>query len=158
VTPKGIIIVDYSPRFGRELVKMWRESFERAVGVTDPHTLEEQLQYLDQHLVPENRVDVVLEESTSKVIGFMASTIDTISQLYLHVDHQNRGIGSMLLDIAKRQSSGRLRLFTFKVNTKAQRFYERHGFRILRFGFEKEWGLGDIEYEWLTSDLETKAC
>jgi ribosomal protein S18 acetylase RimI-like enzyme len=54
----------------------------------------------------------------------------------------------MLVNIAKEQSCGRLRLFTFAVNKNAQRFYERHGFKIVGGGFEEAWQLDDIEYEW----------
>lgn len=147
-------IVEYSHRYGRELVKMWRDSFERAVGVANLHPFDEQLQFLEERLATEYRVVVVLERSTSKVVGFMASTPDTISQLYMHVDHQNQGIGSVLMNLAKRQSGGRLRLFTFRKNENVQRFYKRHGFRIVRFGFENELGLEDIEYEWCESEVE----
>lgn len=152
-----IDIVEYSRKYGRELVKMWRDSFEKAVGVVGAHPFDEQLHFLDEKLVIENRVVVVLERSTSKVIGFMASTPDTISQIYLHVDHQNQGIGSVLMNLAKRQSNGRLRLFTFKANTNAQRFYKRHGFKIIKSGFENELGLEDIEYEWFALETDRAA-
>ena len=46
------------------------------------------------------------------------------------------------------ESGGSLRLFTFKSNSKAQRFYERHGFKIIGRGFEELWQLEDIEYQW----------
>jgi len=147
-----VVIVDYNREHGPELVRMWRRSFEQAVGVFDYHTFEEQLRFLEDKLVHENHVRVVVEESSSKIIGFMASTPVSISQLYVHVDHQNQGIGSALLEIAKRESAGRLRLFTFKTNQHAQRFYERHGFRIVGYGFEEQWQLEDIEYEW-SADL-----
>ena len=151
MTPQEVVIVDYSPDCGRELVAMWRESFERAVGVTDPHPLEEQLPYLEEKVLPENQVLVVLEKSTSAVIGFMASTPERIAQLYVHVNYQNRGIGSTLVNLAKQRSGGRLRLFTFKANKPAQRFYERHGFKMIGQGFEEEWQLEDLEYAWSAS-------
>jgi ribosomal protein S18 acetylase RimI-like enzyme len=150
-----IVIVEYSPEHGPELVKMWRDSFEQAVGVIDPHTLDEQLQYLEKKVVPESRVLVVLGKPALTVIAFMASTSENIFQLYVHVKHQNRGIGSMLVNIAKQNSNGRLRLFTFKANKAARRFYERHGFKALRRGFEKEWQLEDIEYEWSGTQAAT---
>lgn len=156
--PIELELDDYSSIYGVELVKMWRNSFEKAVGVIDPHTLNEQLAYLEGKLVSENHVTVVLDKATSTVVGFLASTPDTITQLYIHIDYQNLGIGSILIELAKSQSRGLLRLFTFKANKNAQRFYERHGFRIVGYGFEKEWGLEDIEYEWAASDAETKAC
>src|SRR6185369_6705027 len=107
---EGIEIVDYSPHYGPELVRMWRASFEHGVGITDPHPLEDQLHTLEQKIVPENRVLLVLDKTTSAVIGFLAYTAETVSNLYVHIDHQNKGIGSMLLDIAKSDSVGVLRL------------------------------------------------
>ena len=151
MTEQEIVIVDYAPEHGLELVRMWRASFEQALGIVDPHPLPEQLRYLQEKVIPDNQVLVVLDERRSSVIGFMASTPETISQLYVHVDYQNRGIGSRLVNIAKEHSRGRLRLFTFKANESAQRFYERHGFRVIGAGFEKEWELEDVEYEWSIS-------
>lgn len=144
----GIKIVDYSPHYAPELVQMLRASFEQGVGITDPHPLEDQLRALEEKVVPRNRVLLVLDTGTSAVIGFLAYTSETVSDLYVHIDYQNKGIGSMLLDIAKNNSSGVLRLFTFEKNTRAQQFYERHGFKIIRRGFEEFWQLADIEYEW----------
>ena len=33
-------------------------------------------------------------------------------------------------------------------NSGAPAFYERNGFRPVAFGFEPEWGLDDVRYEW----------
>jgi len=143
-----MIIANYLPRHGPELVAMWRESFELAVGVIDCHPLDEQLRYLEEKVVPENEVLVVLDEGTGAVIGFMASTHETISQLYVHVNYQRRGIGSLLVNIAKEHSGGLLRLFVFQANQHAQQFYEQHGFKVKSKGFVEEWQLADIGYEW----------
>jgi ribosomal protein S18 acetylase RimI-like enzyme len=148
-------IVDYTPEYGRELVRMWRDSFEQAVGVVDPHPLAAQLRYLEETVVSENQVQVVLDKGGAGVIGFMASTPEKISQLYVHVSHQHKGIGSMLVNLAKQRSRGRLRLFTFRVNKGAQRFYERHGFKVIGHGFEESWQLEDLEYEWLAAEAAT---
>jgi ribosomal protein S18 acetylase RimI-like enzyme len=152
-----IVIVEYLPEYGRELVQMWRDSFERAVGIHDPHTFEEQLRFVEQELVQSNSVAIVLEKGTGKVVGFLAATTDMISQLYVHVDHQSKGIGSMLVNLAKENSNGRLRLFTFECNKNAQRFYERHGFEIAARGFEKSWQLADIEYLWCAASSNRSA-
>lgn len=148
-----ILIVDYSSSHRDELVRMWRASFERAVGVIDPHPIEEQLKYFEEQVLPENRILVVLDKNASTIIGFMASTPEKISQLYIHINHQQRGIGSLLVNLAKQNSVGRLRLYTFDANKKAQRFYERHGFKIIGRGFEQAWQLDDLEYEW-RADVE----
>lgn len=141
-------IVDYNHEYGPELVRMWRDSFEQAIGIVDPHPLDQQLRYLEEKVVPENQVLMVLGKDGAGIVAFMASTPETISQLYVHAGHQNEGIGSMLVNIAKQQSHGRLRLFTFRVNERAQRFYERHGFKVVGRGFEENWQLEDVEYEW----------
>ncbi len=144
----AIELTEYQPAYRNELVGMWRRSFEAAVGVTDPHPIAEQRKYFDEKLVLENSVVMVRDFTTSRVIAFMASTRERISQLFVHVDCQGQGIGTMLLDLAKRESTGVLRLFTFQVNRKACAFYERHGFKAVRYGFEEEWRLADVEYEW----------
>jgi len=50
-TEHGISIVEYSSRYGPELVKMWRASFEQAVGIKDPHPLDDQLRALEEKKV-----------------------------------------------------------------------------------------------------------
>ena len=42
MTAAAIEMVDYHDAVLDELVLMWRASFERGVGITDPHPLEEQ--------------------------------------------------------------------------------------------------------------------
>jgi len=144
-----IRVVEYSPDFGPRVVAMWRAAFERAVGVTDPHPIEEQLAYLESAVVPRNRVVVALDDATSEVVAFLAANATQIAQLYVRVDRQRRGIGAMLLSLAKERSGGTLRLFTFQANTGARRFYEAHGFLVVGRGLEPEWNLPDLEYEWV---------
>jgi ribosomal protein S18 acetylase RimI-like enzyme len=98
----------------------------------------------------------VLEKGGGKVVGFLAATAEKISQLYVHVAYQNKGIGSMLVNLAKQNSNGSLRLFTFERNKNAQRFYEKHGFKLVARGFEKSWQLEDIEYQWSATGSATE--
>ncbi|MHC4340700.1 MAG: GNAT family N-acetyltransferase [Planctomycetota bacterium] len=146
--PSGFRFVDYRPEYGKAVVEMWRASFEHAVGVVDPHPIEEQLAYLEGKIMESHRVLVALDEGSSEVVGFLAANQERIDQLYVHVDYQGQGIGSSLLRHAKEQSNGRLRLFTFEANVGAQRFYERRDFKVIARGFEESWQLPDIEYEW----------
>jgi GNAT superfamily N-acetyltransferase len=125
---------------------MWRASFEWAVGVTDPHPVQEQTAYLLDHVVPSHRVVVALDDSG--LVGFMASTEDSVGQLYVRVDRVGRGIGSGLLHLAKQQSSGNLWLYTFARNNRALAFYTRHGFAEVAHGFEPTWQLEDVRMEW----------
>ena len=129
-----------------ELILMWRASFEAGVGVTDPHPIAEQTAFLLDHVVPSHRV--VVAADGSGIAGFLAATDESVGQLYVRVDRIGAGIGSMLLERAKRESSGRLWLYTFARNHGALAFYARHGFVEVARGFEPSWQLEDVRMEW----------
>lgn len=139
-------LVPFRVELADELVALWRASFERGVGVIDPHPLSDQRAYLLSEVVPHNSVRVALAGGC--VIGFVAASVDRLAQLYVHIDYQGRGVGTLLLDWAKAQSAGRLSLFTFTRNTRACAFYEHNGFVATARGFEPDWQLEDVRYEW----------
>ena len=139
-------IADYAPHQADELVRLWRESFEHGVGVTDPHPLDEQRAYFESAVLPAHRVRVALRDG--RLVGFMAANERSVGQLYVRVGETGQGIGAALIGLAQAQSAGSLWLFTFARNTRACRFYERHGFVAVARGFEPHWALEDIRYEW----------
>lgn len=140
-------IVEFSPDQTDELVAMWRASFEHGVGITDPHPIEEQRDFLLNELAPNHEIRVAL--ANGQIAGFIAASPESISALYVHVDHLGRGIGTQLLEWAKNRSEdGKLWLHTFESNLVAQRFYEKNGFTLIERGFEEHWQLADIKYEW----------
>jgi GNAT superfamily N-acetyltransferase len=59
--------------------------------------------------------------------GVIAFRDDWIEQLYVLPEAQGRGVGTELLDVAKRASK-RLQLWTFQRNAQARRFYQARGF------------------------------
>jgi GNAT superfamily N-acetyltransferase len=82
--------------------------------------------------------------------GFIGLREDLVTHLYVEPSAQNRGIGTALLDHAKSLRPDRLELWVFQKNDGARRFYERHGFRLVRLthgadNMEKE---PDALYEW----------
>ena len=129
-----------------ELVRMWRESFEHGVGVRDPHPIEDQAAYFTGKVLPEYTVRVAM--GGAAIVGFSATTPESIGQLYVRVADIGRGIGSRLVELAKAESAGSLWLYTFARNAAARRFYERHGFVAVEFGFELSWKLEDVRYRW----------
>jgi putative acetyltransferase len=68
-------------------------------------------------------------EENDKVIGFMSLLENHIGGLFVHPDYQGQGIGSQLIDHAKRLHPV-LSLDVFKQNTKSRRFYEKCGFKV----------------------------
>jgi len=81
--------------------------------------------------------------------GFLAIAGDFVDQLFVDPERQRGGVGSALLEQAKRLSPTGLRLFTFQSNANARAFYEKHGFAAVKFGVspppESE---PDVEYRW----------
>ncbi len=140
-------VSDFEPQQTRDLMLMWRASFEQGVGVVDPHPVEEQIEYFEQKVRPCCAVRVA--HRRDELVGFIASNAESVSQLYVRVQNIGQGIGTQLLGLAKTESSGRLWLFTFASNLRARRFYERNGFVDVAHGFEPMWQLEDVRFEWV---------
>lgn len=94
--------------------------------------------------------DEVWIAEQGEVVGFLGLNGDEVSHLYVDPARQGQGIGTALLDHAKRLRPERLELWVFQRNEGARRFYERHDFELVRLtdgagNMEKE---PDALYEW----------
>jgi GNAT superfamily N-acetyltransferase len=106
------------------------------------------------------RAEIWVEEHGGHVVGFVGLREDEVSHLYVEPGQQGRGIGTGLLDHAKSLRPDRLELWVFQKNDGARRFYERHGFRLVRLtdgadNMEKE---PDALYEWRPSPVPAGAA
>jgi ribosomal protein S18 acetylase RimI-like enzyme len=92
----------------------------------------------------------VAETTRKAIAGLLVIDADWVDQLYVDPALTGRGIGSQLLELAKRRRPEVLRLWVFASNTGAQRFYLRHGFvEIERSdGSGNEERAPDIQYAW----------
>jgi GNAT superfamily N-acetyltransferase len=96
------------------------------------------------------RAEIWVAEKQGQVVGFAGVSDDELTHLYTDPPAQNRGFGTALLDHAKSLRPERLELWVFQKNEGARRFYERHGFRLVRLTE----GEGNMErgpdalYEW----------
>lgn len=145
-TPQGAWITAYEPADAKDLVPMWRESFEHGMQFTDPNSLQSLLDFLVREVVPANTLHVAHRHSG--IVGFMASTPQSVTQLFVRVECIGQGIGTQLLELAKRRSQGCLWLYAFARNTHACRFYQRHGFREVERESENMYKMEAIRYEW----------
>jgi ribosomal protein S18 acetylase RimI-like enzyme len=82
--------------------------------------------------------EVWLAEEEKRLLGFLAirrshtNGWETLEKLYVEPGEQGRGVGSALLEKAKELRPDGLHLWVFQKNTGAIRFYERHGFRLVK--------------------------
>jgi GNAT superfamily N-acetyltransferase len=155
VTPDTEInIVAFNPTLTDELLPMWRASFEDGVGIVDPNPIEGLKQYFLDDVVPANDVRVAVRES--EIVGFVAATPESVSQLYVRIGWKGAGLGTRMLDWAKEQSNGSLWLYTFAQTARARAFYEHCGFRDVARGFAEPWPgaqqLEDVRYEWTANN------
>jgi ribosomal protein S18 acetylase RimI-like enzyme len=97
-----------------------------------------------------DRDEIWVEDEDRVVTGFAGMNRDVLSHLYVDPEHQGRGIGAALLDHAKSRRPERLELWVFQENDGARRFYERHGFRLVRLtdGADNMEKVPDALYEW----------
>lgn len=116
------------------------------------HTDEAVRTWIRETLIPSGNVTVASIENS--LVGFLAVSRDSahgwIDHLYLDPTKTNMGLGSFLMDEAKRLLGGPIRLYTFQANTDARRFYHRHGFREIELsdGALNEEKTPDVLMEW----------
>ncbi|WP_330959635.1 GNAT family N-acetyltransferase [Photobacterium sp. 53610] len=130
------------------VTELWRMSMQRATGIPPLHSFESQAYFLKEILAKTYVLYVARNEKSRIPVAFMAANDQEISQLYVHPDSQSLGIGRQLLNLAKKNAKGSLKLRTFEVNVNARNFYERHGFVAIGGDSENEEGMPDILYEW----------
>ena len=91
-----------------------------------------------------------LAQDGDQVLAIMSLKPGWVEQLYVATDRQGEGIGRRLLDLAKERSDGELQLWTFQVNARARRFYERNGFTVaeLTDGAGNQEREPDVRFVW----------
>lgn len=112
------------------------------------HTDEETRAWLADFVLP--RTQVWVAEQSGAVAGFVGLDGQWLEHLYIDPLCQGGGIGTALLEHAKRERPGGMRLHVFAQNDGARRFYERHGFEPEpgSESTDNEEGLPDLTYRW----------
>ena len=136
-----------------EVAEVWLAAFAATYDFPHAHTDDEVRSWIRDELVPGSETWLAIDPDGS-IAGFMALGPDMLDHLYLRPDRTGRGIGSRLVGLAKSLRPAGIELYTFKVNTGARRFYERHGFRVVDVddGQRNEEGQPDVRYRWLPTD------
>jgi ribosomal protein S18 acetylase RimI-like enzyme len=119
----------------------------------DLYTEAETRTFIRDVLLPNNEVWVA--EEGGRVLGFSGLGDDVVRHLWVHPEAQNRGVGAALLARAKERRPGGLQLWVFQKNVGARRFYERHGFTLVKLtdGSANEEKEPDALYAWQPQPL-----
>ncbi len=160
--PDGLVaLTGHTRRLGGVLVRPVRTSetdtiadvfiasFRGLAYLPKLHTDDEIRTWITTEVVP--RHEVWIAEVEGRLVGFAALSDDLLGHLYVHPDGQDRGAGTALFDVVKRERPEGFRLWVFQRNEGARRFYERHGCRLVELtdgggNMEKE---PDALYEWV---------
>ena len=112
-----------------------------------PPPLENHLAYVSERLLVEDAVWVA--DVDGAVAAYTAFRDGWIDHLYVHPDHQGRGIGPVLLAKAMEDGTPR-QLWTFQQNARARKFYEARGFLAVEFtdGAGNMEKTPDVRYLW----------
>ena len=128
---------------------LWLASFKATYSFPPAHPDEDVRRWIRDEIVPREETFVAVEPDGA-VVGFMSLRDDDLDHLYVRPDRFDRGIGSRFVQLAKERRPGGLGLYTFQVNARARRFYERRGFRVefLGDGESNEERQPDVRYTW----------
>jgi GNAT superfamily N-acetyltransferase len=116
------------------------------------HSDEAVHEWVRRQLIPAGTTTVAVVDGLVAGLLAVSQGADSgwIDQLYVLPAWVERGIGTRLLELARRELRPPIRLYTFQANERARRFYERRGFRAIAFGdgSANEEKYPDILYEW----------
>lgn len=150
----GGVLVRLAPEHEADTIAdVFIASFRGLTFLPTLHADDEIRVWIRNEMLP--RHEIWVAEIGENVVGFAAFSGDVLGHLYVHPDHQDRGIGTALLDVVKRQRPDGFRLWVFQRNTGARRFYERHSCRLVELtdGTGNEEQEPDALYEWAPSGL-----
>lgn len=131
------------------MAEVWIRSYAAALPtVRRAHSDDEVRAWFAAVIVPMRESWVAVAEQ--RIVGLLVLSETEIEQLYLEPGWRGRGIGDLLVGLAKERRPGGLTLCTFQVNTPARRFYERHGFAetARTDGSDNEEREPDVRYTW----------
>ena len=129
------------------IAEVFLDSFHATYAFPLAHTDDEVRAWIRDRVVPGMETWVAADDG--QIVGLMVVAPGWLEQLYLAPDRLGEGIGSRLVALAKERSPAGLQLWTFQVNQRARRFYERHGFVAVEETDDRnEERQPDVRYVW----------
>jgi putative acetyltransferase len=122
----------------------WRSSVSVAGGADHPTAA------AFAERLSRERWGVTVAERGGEPLALMAIDIDQrwLRQLFVDLRAQGSGVGTALVQEAKRLMPDGFHLHTNADNTRARRFYEARGLRLTGEAPHPQWGHVQARYEW----------
>lgn len=132
------------------VIALWHETKIVAypyLPLEQSRTIEEDTWFFSERILPKSSIWLAVQDG--EIAGFLALQGSYIDRLYVHPSRQEQGAGSALMAKAMTLSPSGLELHTHVQNEQARRFYERRGFRAVKFGISPPpESAPDVEYHW----------
>ena len=112
------------------LFRVWREAVRATHDFLAPADAERIATLVKDHYLPNAALTVAVDDR-GRPLAFLGRTDDMVDSLFVDPEHQGQGLGRALMDEARRQAGGPLRVDVNEQNAGARAFYERLGFRAI---------------------------
>ncbi len=142
-----LVIRDYLDRDLNQVVELWYRSWAHEFpNLKHPQSFGEWKLRFQNDLA--KRGNVLVAVIRHRIVGFVVAIEGKINQIFVDIDIQRNGTGTALIDRVKKIYPSGLRLTVLQQNTKARKFYEKHGFVAGKLGVNKINRQPNIEYIW----------
>ncbi|MEO5940450.1 MAG: alpha/beta fold hydrolase [Candidatus Limnocylindrales bacterium] len=147
--PDGVAVRRATGADADAIGDVYLASFHATYAFPLAHT-DDQVRAWLREVVAMKTPETWVANADGRVVAMMVVGPGELDQLYVAPDRLGSGIGRALIDVAKDRSPHGLGLYTFQVNARARRFYERNGFVVeaLGDGSANEEGQPDVRYAW----------
>lgn len=132
------------------LADIWLAASLNAHDFIPPSYWEGHYEAMCNTYLPTSTIHVA--EDQQQLLGFIALMEDQIAALFVHPDHQGKGIGRSLLAIAKALHP-QLKLNVYAKNQASVRFYTMQGFEIMAEQVDSNTGEAEFRMLWKRNSL-----
>ncbi len=139
------MIREYRNKDADPVLDIWLQASIKAHHFMDPLFWESKLNDMRRIYIP--AADTWVYEEKEEVLGFYSLCENTLAAIFVHPNHQGKGIGTALMNHAKDRCE-MLDLNVFKENRPSYEFYISQGFTAQGEQVEKHTGCVEIRMEW----------
>ncbi|HEX2755015.1 MAG TPA: GNAT family N-acetyltransferase [Candidatus Limnocylindrales bacterium] len=153
---RGLVVRRATAADADAIADVYLASFHATYSFPLAHTDDEVRRWIREVVIVSPEAWVAVDDE--RVVGMLVVGSGALDQLYVAPDRLGTGIGRRLLDTARERSPQGLTLYTFQVNDRARRFYERNGFVTEAFGdgTANDERQPDVRYAWRPGSVPSR--